>query len=107
MRATLEPMHRCRPRPKPMCLLPWRARSTSFGLGKTLGSRLAIAHDSHSRSPSLNSVPASTQSCEIVLPSPGAGVEEAQDPLGGRVERAVAPGGRPSPLVGMLAEPLE
>ena len=37
-------------------------------------SRLDIAHDSHSRSPSLNSVPAITQSAEIVRPSPGAGV---------------------------------
>ena len=74
MRATLDPMQRWMPRPKLWCRLPVRARSTSLGLGKTSGSRLDIAHDSQSRSPSLNCWPAISQSAEIVRPSPGAGV---------------------------------
>ena len=60
--------------PEVWCRFPVRARSTSLGLGNTDGSRLAIAQDSQSRSPSLNLMPAISQSAEIVRPSPGAGV---------------------------------
>ena len=48
-------------------------------VGEDRGSRLAIAHDSQSRSPSLNCWPAISQSAEMVRPSPGAGVKKRRN----------------------------
>ena len=53
VRATFEPTHRCTPMPKLKCRLPVRSRITVSGSANTAGSRLAIAHEIHSRSPSL------------------------------------------------------
>ena len=73
----------------------------------TAGSRLAIAHDSHSRSPSLNL-------CAVDLEVLGEGASvtgrrgvEAQELLGGGVEQGVAFAAEQLALVGILRQPFQ
>ena len=79
----------------------------SFGSGNTAGSRLAIAQDNHSRSPSLNSCPPISQSGDRPA-VPGGRRVETQELLGGRVEQRVAlAADKPVALVGVLGQPLQ
>ena len=107
MRATLEPTQRWTPRPKLKCRLPLRSRMILSGSWNTEGSRLAIAQEIHSRSPSLNCVPSSSTSSEKVRPSPGAGVKKRRNSSvagSSRVSRSRLSSSR---SIGMLRKPFQ
>ena len=66
-----------------------------------------VAHDNHSRSPSLSTTPSTSTSSAMVRPSPGAGVKYRRNSSVAGVEQRVALAAQPLALIGVLREPLQ
>ena len=80
----------------------FRARSISFGFGNNFGSRLAIAQDSHNRSPSLNVTSPKAKSGAYGSTVTRSWGVEPKELLGSGVHERVTFPAQSLPLVGVL-----